>query len=143
MGSLCCQEKRYSSVFSERGRLEACYHTTLGVQEGFRGTFGLALPVYRLGNGLNSTNFSWVEPTHTSDLNTGIPDKNGGRVSSKWSERRGKGSERSWESLASVASFMRQTLAGALACQAQRGVLQLQSGLPHPWARDKANNGSC
>ena len=113
------------------------------MREEFRGTFGLALPAYRLGNGLNSTNFSWAEPTHTSDLNTGNPDKNRGRVSSKWSERGGKGSEWSRESLPSVASFMRQMLAGAFACQAQRGVLELQRGHPHSWARGKANNDSC
>lgn len=137
-------EKIQFCIFRERQtRTESCYHTTLGVREEFRGMFGLALPVYRLGNGLNSTNFSWAEPTHTSDLNTGNPDKNGGRVSSKWSECGGKGSEWSRENLPSVASCMGQMLAGAFACQAQRGVLELQRGHPHPWARGKANNDSC
>lgn len=86
--------------------------------------FGLAPPVYRRGNGLNSTNFSRAEPT--SDLSTGNPDKDGG----KWSERGGQGREWSRESLASAASFMRHVPAGACACQVQRGVLELQRGHP-------------
>ena len=129
---MCCQKKRYNSVFSERGRLEQSPVITplWGCERNLGGTFGLAPPVYRRGNGLNSTNFSRAEPTHTSDLSTGNPDKDGGRASSKWLERGGQGSEWSQESLASAASFLRHVPAGACACQAQRGVLELQRGHP-------------
>lgn len=94
---MCCQKKRYNSVFSERGRLEQSPVITplWGCERNLGGTFGLAPLVYRRGNGLNSTNFSRAEPT--SDLSTGNPDKDGGRASSKWSERGGQGRVESGE----------------------------------------------
>lgn len=48
------------------------------------------------------------------------------------------------ESLPSVASFMRQTArqcAPGVSGAARRAAVAERA--PHPWARDKANNGSC
>lgn len=52
-------------------------------------------------------------------MSTGNRNVNEGRVSSKWLECVGKGSEWSPETLSSVASFMRQMLTGAFECQAR------------------------
>lgn len=86
----------------------------------------LALLIYRLGNRLNSTNSSWAEPMQSSEPSTGNPNVDEGRASGKRSKRVGKGSEWGQETLSSVASFMRHTLAGAFEYQTQRGVLELQ-----------------
>lgn len=130
VGSLCCQKRHILYLCKGRGSRQEGGPVTTQPGDGKKtpedtqsGAPGLLTKKWAQFNTL------WEEPGQRGELSTRNTNMNDRGASSEWLQRRGKGGRqdevRSQETLSSVASFMRQMLTGASACQAQQGVLEL------------------